>query len=151
MVQLTLSQIQETAETCCYLPHHAVIKLDSLTTNCSSMDQARTAVGSRSIGGFMLDHRFSVTFLEFFRLYTVTYSLAPSPFLAVRVLKQRGDDDVPRVSCSSRRAHARCLSRRYPDRISLSRSSTANATMHAYGSVAYGIGAPTSATEQLKY
>nr|XP_041631653.1 uncharacterized protein LOC121502360 isoform X2 [Drosophila kikkawai] len=34
MEQLTSAQMDESPDTCFYLPHHAVIKLDSLTTKC---------------------------------------------------------------------------------------------------------------------
>ncbi|XP_044779750.1 uncharacterized protein LOC123327402 [Drosophila simulans] len=34
MEQLTSAQVEESPDTCFYLPHHAVIKLDSLTTKC---------------------------------------------------------------------------------------------------------------------
>ncbi|XP_043862250.1 uncharacterized protein LOC122756493 [Drosophila santomea] len=34
MEQLTSAQVEESPDTCFYLPHHAVIKLDSLTTIC---------------------------------------------------------------------------------------------------------------------
>ncbi|XP_044779744.1 uncharacterized protein LOC123327397 [Drosophila simulans] len=140
MEQLTSAQVEESPDTCFYLPHHAVIKLDSLTTKCrvvfdgSGKDSSGVSLNDRlHIGPPIQRDLFGVCLrfrqhqyvlcadvekmfrgikvfkphtnfqrivwrttenepLLHFRLLTVTYGLAPSPFLAVRVLKQLADD-----------------------------------------------------------
>ncbi|XP_044779747.1 uncharacterized protein LOC123327400 [Drosophila simulans] len=95
MEQLTSAQVEESPDTCFYLPHHAVIKLDSLTTKMSYVEKM-----FRGIKVFKPHTNFQRIVwrttenepLLHFRLLTVTYGLAPSPFLAVRVLKQLADD-----------------------------------------------------------
>ncbi|XP_070854779.1 uncharacterized protein [Drosophila suzukii] len=140
MEQLTSAQVMDDPDTCVYLPHHAVIKQDSLTTKCrvvfdgSGKDSSgislndRLHIGppiQRDLLGVCLrfrQHRYVLCAdiekmfrgiqvsrrhtnfqrivwrknenepMLHFRLLTVTYGLAPSPFLAVRVLKQLADD-----------------------------------------------------------
>ncbi|XP_043661485.1 uncharacterized protein LOC122625466 [Drosophila teissieri] len=140
MEQLTSGQVEESPDTCFYLPHHAVIKLDSLTTKCrvvfdgSGKDSSGVSLNDRLHIGPPIQRNLLGVCLRFrqhryvlcadvekmfrgikifkphtnfqrivwrqtenepplhFRLLTVTYGLAPSPFLAVRVLKQLADD-----------------------------------------------------------
>ncbi|XP_041631681.2 uncharacterized protein [Drosophila kikkawai] len=140
MEQLTSAQMDESPETCFYLPHHAVIKLDSLTTKCrvvfdgSGKDSSGVSLNDRLQIGPPIQRDLLGVCLRFrqhpyvfcadiekmfrgiqvfkphtnyqrivwrknenepllhFRLLTVTYGLAPSPFLAVRVLKQLAED-----------------------------------------------------------
>ncbi|XP_044778692.1 uncharacterized protein LOC123327304 [Drosophila simulans] len=107
MEQLTSAQVEESPDTCIYLPHHAVIKLDSLTNKCrvvfdgSGKDSSGVSLNDRlHIGppiqrdllGRIVWRTTENEPLLHFRLLPVTYGLAPSPFLAVRVLKQLDDD-----------------------------------------------------------
>ncbi|XP_043062753.1 uncharacterized protein LOC122319488 [Drosophila yakuba] len=140
MEQLTSAEVEESPDTCFYLPHHAVIKLDSLTTKCrvvfdgSGKDSSGVSLNDRLNIGPPIQRDLLGVCLRFrqhqyvlcadvekmfrgikifkphtnfqrivwrktenepllhFRLLTVTYGLAPSPFLAVRVLKQLADD-----------------------------------------------------------
>ncbi|XP_043063213.1 uncharacterized protein LOC122319685 [Drosophila yakuba] len=140
MEQLTSAQVEESPDTCFYLPHHAVIKLDSLTTKCrvvfdgSGKDSSGVSLNDRLHIGPPIQRDLLGVCLRFrqqqyvlcadvekmfrgikiikphtnfqrivwrktenepllnFRLLTVTYGLTPSPFLAVRVLKQLADD-----------------------------------------------------------
>ncbi|XP_043063191.1 uncharacterized protein LOC122319659 [Drosophila yakuba] len=140
MEQLTSAQVEDSPDTCFYLPHHAVIKLDSLTTKCrvvfdgSRKDSSGVSLNDRQHIGPPIQRDLLGVCLRFrqhqyvlcadvekmfrgikifkphtnyqrivwcktenepllhFRLLTVTYGLAPSPFLAVRVLKQLADD-----------------------------------------------------------
>ncbi|XP_043642439.1 uncharacterized protein LOC122612720 [Drosophila teissieri] len=140
MEQLTSAQVEESPDTCFYLPHHAVIKLDSLTTKChvvfdgSGKDSSGVSLNDRLHIGPPIQRDLLGVCLRFrqhqyvlcadvekmfrgikifkphtnfqrivwrktenepllhFRRLTVTYGLAPSPFLAVRVLKQLADD-----------------------------------------------------------
>jgi len=140
MEQLTSAQVMDDPDTCVCLPHHAVIKQDSLTTKCrvvfggSGKDSSGISLNGRlhigppiqrdllgvclrfrqhrcvlcadienMLRGFQVFRRHTnfqcVVWRKnenepmlHFRLLTVTYGLAPSPFLAVRVLKQLADD-----------------------------------------------------------
>ncbi|XP_043650079.1 uncharacterized protein LOC122618022 [Drosophila teissieri] len=140
MEQLTSAQVEESPDTCFYLPRHAVIKLDSLTKKCrvvfdgSGNDSSGVSLNDRLHIGPPIQRDLLGVCLRFrqhqyvlcadvekmfrgikifkphtnfqrivwrktenepllhFRLLTVTYGLAPSPFLAVRVLKQLADD-----------------------------------------------------------
>ncbi|XP_041633403.1 uncharacterized protein [Drosophila kikkawai] len=140
MEQLTSAQMDESPDTCFYLPHHAVIKLDSLTTKCrvvfdgSGKDSSGMSLNDRLQIGPPIQRDLLGVCLRFrqhpyvfcadiekmfrgiqvfkphtnyqrivcrkngnepllhFRQLTVTYGLAPSPFLAVRVLKQLAED-----------------------------------------------------------
>ncbi|XP_070851447.1 uncharacterized protein [Drosophila suzukii] len=131
MEQLTSAQVMDDPDTCVYLPHHAVIKQDSLTTKCrvvfdgSGKDSSGISLNDRLHIGPPIQRDFLGVCLRFrqhryvlcadiekmfrgiqvsrrhtnfqrivwrknenepmlhFRLLTVTYGLAPSPFLAV--------------------------------------------------------------------
>ncbi|XP_070142079.1 uncharacterized protein [Drosophila kikkawai] len=85
-----------------YLAHHAVFKPDSTTTRCrvvfdgSGKDSKGHSLNSRlhigPTGSTWIWKKEETATLDHYRLLTVTYGLASSPFIAVRVLKQLAAD-----------------------------------------------------------
>ncbi|XP_070854683.1 uncharacterized protein [Drosophila suzukii] len=91
MEQLTSAQVMDDPDTCVYLPHHAVIKQDSLTTKCRVVFDG----SGKDSSGISLNDRLHIgppIQRDLLGVCLLTYGLAPSPFLAVRVLKQIADD-----------------------------------------------------------